>query len=574
MNFTKESSFNELIVNILIEELYRNKIDNYFISPGSRSTPLTSSAAYNSKLKKHIHFDERGAAFAALGYARATGKPGVLICTSGSAGANYFPAIGEASADSVPMIVITADRPPELHNVLANQTCNQQEMFGIHVKVFYNIAPPDKNISLENILSHVSRLIQTATIYPSGPVHINCMFREPLVLKKTKKDFSKYVSVIQGWINSDKPFLKIKAKKTILSNSSMFDKKIPTILIAGALRTNKEAQAVVRFAEKQNLPIFPDIRSGLRLSNKSENLISYYDQILSTNMLQTNKQYQVIHVGGNIVSKRLLQFIEKSNIEKYLVLHNSLHAYNPHHKMTENKNGAIEKLLQRLSKDIHPFNSQFLKYLTKCNKKVQSLISEYNFKFTEIAIARQLSQLVNKNSFIYSANSLSVRLLDMFADISDKNNRVIANRGLSGIDGTIASAVGFALGAKKRGTLLIGDLAFQHDINSLALLKKSEYPIVIVLLNNNGGKIFSYLPIAKEKEIYTDYFDTPQNMIFESTAAQYDLPYYFISSTRQFKEIYQKAQKLNRSSIIELALQDSEVFREQKKIENKIKKLV
>ena len=574
MNLTKASSFNELVVNILIEELYRNKIDNFFISPGSRSTPLTSSVAYNNKLTKHIHFDERGAAFAALGYSRGTGKPGVLICTSGSAGANYFPAVCESSADSVPMIVITSDRPPELHNVLANQTCNQQEMFGEQVKDFYNIAPPDKNISLEDILFHVSKLVQSTTSYPSGVVHINCMFREPLVFKKTKKDYSKYASVVQDWIDSDKPFLKIKPKKNILSYSSTFDKNLPTILIAGALRTNKEAQAVVRFAEKNNLPIFPDIRSGLRLSNKSENLISYYDQILSTNMLQTNKQYQVIHVGGNIVSKRLLQFIEKSNIENYLVLHNSLHAYNPHHKMTESKVGSIEKLLQQLSEDIQPFKSQFLKYVTKCNEKVKCLISEYDYKFTEIAIARQLSQLVHKNSFIYSANSLSVRLLEMFADISDKNNRVIANRGLSGIDGTIASAVGFALGAKKRGTLLIGDLAFQHDINSLALLKKLKHPIILVLLNNNGGRIFSYLPIAKDKEIFTDYFDTPQNMIFESTAAQYDLPYYFISSTGQFKELFKKVQKLKQSSIIEIALQDSEIFEEQKNIERKIKKLV
>ena len=133
MNLSQASSYNELLVNIIIEELYRHKIDNFFISPGSRSTPLTSSVAYNKNLSTHIHLDERGASFAALGYARATGKPGVLICTSGSAGANYYPAICEASADSIPMIILTADRPPELHDVGANQTCNQQYLFGQHV---------------------------------------------------------------------------------------------------------------------------------------------------------------------------------------------------------------------------------------------------------------------------------------------------------------------------------------------------------------------------------------------------------------------------------------------------------
>lgn len=574
MSLTHASSFNEFIANIIIEELYRNKIDNFFISPGSRSTPLTASVAHNSKLNKHIHFDERGAAFAALGYARATGKPGVLICTSGSAGANYFPAICEASADSVPMIVITADRPSELHDVLANQTFNQQNMFGEQVRGFLNIEPPKKNMSLQEILHNVSSLIQRAASYPSGPVHFNCMFREPLANRKTKKDFSNYTNEIQNWIDSGKPYIKLRRIKTNLSVSSKFDKKIPTILIAGALKTDKEAKAVLAFAENNNLPIFPDIRSRLRLADKSKNLISYYDQILSAKLLDSKNSYQVIHVGGNIVSKRLLEFVEKSKIEKYLVLHNSLYAYNPHHKMTESIIGSIEKLLPKLSDEMQPFDSKFLGLLYKSNENIKTVLSQYKYNFSEIAVTRQLSQSVKNNSFIYSASSMSIRLLDMFADTSDKNISLIANRGLSGIDGTIASAVGYAVGSNKSGTLLIGDLAFLHDINSLAFLKKSTRPLVIVLLNNNGGKLFSYLPIVKDKEIFTDYFETPQNIMFEHTTKQYDLPYYFISSVRQFKEIYLKAQKLNQSTIIEVACQDSEVFKEQKKIEKEIKKTI
>ena len=243
--------------------LFRNKIDNFFISPGSRSTPLTSSVAHNSKLNKHIHFDERGAAFAALGYARVTGKPGVLICTSGSAGANYFPAICEASADSIPMIIITADRPPELHDVLANQTFNQQNMFGEQVRGFLNIEPPNKSMSLQEILHNASSLIQKAVSYPLGPVHFNCMYREPLANRKTKKDFSNNTNEIQNWIDSGKPYIKLRRIKTNLSVSSKLDKKIPTILIAGAVKTDKEAKAVLAVAEKNRLPIFPDIRSRL-----------------------------------------------------------------------------------------------------------------------------------------------------------------------------------------------------------------------------------------------------------------------------------------------------------------------
>ncbi len=573
MSLTQASSFNELLANIIIEELFRNKIDTFFISPGSRSTPLTSSVASNKKLKKHIHFDERGSAFAALGYARATGKPSVLICTSGSAGANYFPAICEASADSVPLIVLTADRPPELHNVLANQTMSQQNLFGDKVKAFYNIEPFEKNSSLKEILSNVSSLIQQATTVPTGVVHINCMFREPLVFKNSKKDYSKYTSEISNWLKSDKPFQKKKIDKSKLSLGSQFTNSVRTFIIAGALKTKKEADAVVKFAEAYNLPVFADIRSGIRMSHKSKNIISYYDQFLLTTVLDSKKSYQVLHVGGNIVSKRLLLFIEKANIEKYLVLHNYTNAYNPHHKMTESYLGSIEKMLRQLPKQVEPFDKKFLNDLISCNAKLKSTIEKHDYKFSEISITRVLSQEVKNNSFICSANSLSVRLLDMYADSSDKNIQLVANRGLSGIDGTIATAVGYADGSRKGGTLLIGDLAFQHDLNSLALLKKSTQPMVIVLLNNNGGKIFSYLPIAQNKEIYTDYFETPQNISFENIAKQHDLPYNFVSSTRQFREIYKKRQTSKQSAIIEIGLQDSNVIKEQKKIEKEIKKL-
>ena len=573
MKLAKVSSFNELLVNILIEELSRHKIDAYFISPGSRSTPLTSTVAHNSHLKTYIHYDERGAAFQALGYAKATQKPGVLICTSGSAATNYYPAIAEASADNIPMVVLTADRPPELHNVLANQTFNQQNLFGTHVRAFYNIEPPTKHSSFKIILQNFSTTISKVVANPKGPIHINCMFCEPLVHAKRKKDFSQYILEIKDWIESDKPYAKINKSRTIHKPDIGFDKKISTILIAGAMQIKKESKAVLDFAERFNLPLFADIRSGLRLSKKSENLISYYDQMLTAKMLQTDRQYQIIHVGGNIVSKRLMQFIEKSNIKTYYVLHNSKNAYNPHHKLTHSSNGELIKLLQQMADKLQPFDKTFLKQMQDCNKKIKKTLAAYSYNFSEISIARILSQQVAKNSFIYSANSLSIRLMDMFAEPSEMNCTIIANRGLSGIDGTIASAVGYANGAKKSGTLLIGDLAFQHDLNSLSLLEKSEYPIVLVILNNNGGKIFSSLPIAKDTKIFNAYFETPQNMTFESIAKQYSLPYYFISSSRQFSEVFNKAQKTKKSVIIEIGLQDSEIKQEQNKIQATIKKL-
>ena len=573
MNLHLISSFNELQAKLLIEELYRNKIDTAFISPGSRSTPLTSAVAYHPKFKSLMHFDERGAAFAALGYARATGKAGVLICTSGSAGANYFPAICEASVDAVPMIVLTADRPRELHAVGANQTFDQHNLFGKQVRAFLNFEPPDAYTEFRDLLSKFSRTIQRTQQYTKGPVHINCMFREPLEIKKSKKSFAHYADELHDWLDSTKPFVHPKQKKQIKSVKTKLDIKTKTILIAGALQTEKEKKAVIQFAEKNRLPIFPDIRSGLRLSNVSKNIITYADHIVLSKQMKAWKSFQVIHIGGNLVSKRLLQFIQTSEIKSYTVIHNSLFAYNPHHKLTEKVKGPIEKILKNYSEKLKPFQHKFLSDLMQANKKVEQVFQKTITDFSEISIARTLSQHIKKNNFLCAANSLSIRCLDMYAHSSVGFLPIVSNRGLSGIDGTISTAVGYALGSKKRGTLLIGDLAFLHDINSLSLVANSKYPLVIVLLNNNGGKIFSYLPIAKDKNIYKEYFETPQNIIFEHTAKQYDLRYVAIDSTEQFITEYDKAQKSKQSTIMEIFLQNSEPLQIQKKIMKEIKKL-
>lgn len=573
MNLELASSYNELLAKILIEELFRNKITKAFISPGSRSTPLTSAVAYHPGFETQMHFDERGAAFSALGYARATGNPGVLICTSGSAGANYFPAICEASVDALPMIVLTADRPRELHAVGANQTFDQHNLFGKQVRAFLNFEPPDGYTEFRDILERFSTTIQRSLQYTKGAVHINCMFREPLEFKKSKKNYAYLIDDIDKWTNSSKPFIKFKQIKNQNVVTPIFNSKLPTILVAGALQTKQEQKAVILFAEKNNLPIFPDIRSGIRLSDKCKNIIPYYDHIILSQQMKKNKSFQVIHVGGNIVSKRLVQFVESSEIKSYTVIHNSLHAYNPHHKLTDDISGSIEKNLKVLSKSIKPFQVKFLSEMKEANQKVHALFNSNLKEFSELTVARAISQHVRNKSFLCTANSLSVRCLDMYADISDKDISLVSNRGLSGIDGTIATAVGYALGAKKRGTLLIGDLAFHHDINSLSLVSKSKYPIVIVLLNNNGGKIFSYLPIAKQKEIYTEYFETPQNMIFEDSAKQYKLQYVAVDSLDTFISAYKLAQKSKQSTIIEVSLQDSTPLQVQKSIMKEIKKL-
>ena len=558
-------STNELLAKLIIEELFRYNINRFFISPGSRSTPLTSAAAQDKRIKCSIHVDERGAAFQAIGYARATGKPGVLICTSGTAPSNYYPAVLEAEADAVPLIVLSADRPPNLHNVGANQTTDQTEMYGRHVKLFLNIQPPDKKTDFQEILKTFSTLVSTSMYHPCGPVHVNMMFDEPLAPMGRKKNYKKQSVSLSKWMKSSQPYNPLPVKNLENVNAE-FDSKAPAILIAGYLSTQKDASTVLRFAKKMNLPLFADIRSGIRFGYDSKNVISYYDSILKSDELDNLKNLQVIHIGGNIVSKRLHQFIERSDIKQYVVLYETKDPFNAHHKMTKSYSGNISTLVRSFEKNLQPFPKKNLQLFQKLNKKVDAYLHSHPEELSEVTIPRFIIEHIRNNSFLFAASSMPVRDLDMFAQTTSKKIPVYANRGLSGIDGTIASFTGVADGLNKRGVLLIGDLAFFHDMNSLALVKKSEQPLTIILINNNGGGIFSFLPIAQKKEIFEDYFGVGQHIDFKPIVEGFKLDYFTVDDKNSFVNLFKKVQQSKQSSVIEIVTDRKENFKLHKKL--------
>ena len=202
----KSSSLNALWAQLIVQELLRNQINQFVLSPGSRCTPLTAAVAAEKQAAALMHFDERGAAYFALGYARASGRPAVLVCTSGTAAANYYPAVVEASMDMLPLILLTADRPPELLASGANQTIEQVNLYGNYVRFHFELPCPDELVAPESILTLVDQAVYRATRSPAGPVHINCMFREPLAPSPLPKDFSPYLAGAQRWLNNNKPF--------------------------------------------------------------------------------------------------------------------------------------------------------------------------------------------------------------------------------------------------------------------------------------------------------------------------------------------------------------------------------
>ena len=276
---------NQLWGYLIVEELVRNGIDYFVISPGSRSTPLTVAVARHPQAQNTICLDERGAAFHAIGYARATGKPAVLICTSGSAAANYFPAAIEAATDHVPMIVLSADRPPELRQTGANQTINQVRLYGSYPVWQFDLPCPTAEIEPQMVLTTIDLAVSRSQQAPGGIVHLNCMFREPLA--PTDAPINIPESLVQ-WQKKSAPYTRYVRKLTSpaeLEIQSLIETIQQTgkgVLVVGQLKSVAEINAVSRLAAQLNWAVFADIQSGLRLSCDLPNLVHYFDLLLST----------------------------------------------------------------------------------------------------------------------------------------------------------------------------------------------------------------------------------------------------------------------------------------------------
>jgi 2-succinyl-5-enolpyruvyl-6-hydroxy-3-cyclohexene-1-carboxylate synthase len=562
------SHINDLWGALVVEELVRTGVTCFVISPGSRSTPLVYAVSQNKRATPDkqaspvLHFDERGAAFYALGHAKATGIPAVLICTSGTAAANYFPAVIEASADQVPLIILTADRPPELRGASANQTIDQVKLYGDYVRYQMDIPCPAENIPPEYILTTIDQAVYRSLRSPAGPVHLNFMFREPLAPTGRKESFNNYLESIGGWLKSSSPYTEYALayselpEETLKKITVIINKSKSGIIIAG--KSNDSAQ-VLSLSQKIGWPLFPDIASDLRLGVKNPNVIPFYDQLLFSEKLQKLQPETVLHFGSQPVSKRLLEFLEFARPKNYIRIAEHPKRHDPNHQVTlridSNISEFCKQIMDRpLKKSIGKQAEQF-KHLSKvvADTLREIIDTPPDDLITEPAVSRIISKHISKDSALFLGSSLPVREMDMYAVSNGASVPVEYNRGASGIDGTIATAIGYANGLRRAVTLLIGDLAFLHDLNSLALVQRSKFPLTIVIINNDGGGIFSFLPVVEIGKAFEPYFGTPHGLSFEKSAEQFDIASHHPKSITAFTKTYAASQKKKSSTIIEVS---------------------
>lgn len=539
-----------------IDELVSSGLEHVVISPGSRSTPLAILCTEHKRLKEWIIVDERSAAYFALGIAKKTNKPVALVCTSGTAAANYLPAIIEAYYGRVPLLILTADRPHELRHIGASQTINQLNMYGQFVKRFEEMALPDGD---EKMLRYVRNSASTAVHITMegnpGPVHLNFPFREPLVPNlsldnlwgtKTQKQFNvtldgkKGLSIVQ--------VEKLVTKLTGLSRG---------VIVCGPQVDELLAGNIVALSEKLQAPILADPTSQLRAGNHSlKNIIANYDAIFRVVSLREKlKPDYIIRFGAMPISKHYLYYVQTHEAASQIVVENSKDMREPTNHPSDyifaDSNLVCEQLLGGM-KD-YVANVDWLQTWQEKDQVAQNEIAKTTGEeITEGDVVTQVLEALPEPSDLFIANSMPVRDLDTYFMPTNKNITVHANRGVSGIDGVTSSALGIAAVSQIKPTLIIGDLSFYHDLNSLLIAKQYHLDLTIVLINNDGGGIFSFLPQAQEAKHFESLFGTAHGLEFSKAIDMYDGKYELVNQVSTLQKALEKSYQTTGLSVIEI----------------------
>lgn len=502
------------------------------ISPGSRSTSLAYAFASTDNLDVYMQVDERSAAYFALGLAKASGNPVVLLCTSGTAASNYHPAITEAYYARIPLIVMTADRPHELREVGAPQAIDQIRMYGEHVKYSVDMPLPEDNSDIHDFIDrHISRAFSVATTAPSGPVHLNVPFREPLLIDFDRATpTSTFSQRLAGAATLD--VAKVQLIKDILAESDT------GIIIAGELPVGLDKQAFWQFASALQWPVLCDPLSNLR-SEVPEHCaplcIDHYDSLLKSVVFCDKVMPKtVIRFGAQPVSKSLSLYLKKVRPTTVIAVDES-----PEFR---DSLGVVTHHIQTATHAIFPIivdkpKTAYTELWVEANQLATTMTNSYKTVTGDEGIfAKMLLEYLPTGSDLVSGSSMPIRDVDTFFRATTKNVTIFANRGTNGIDGVVSTAFGIQAARKRPTWLYIGDLSFLHDVNGLIVSRFHDMDLTIVIMNNDGGGIFSYLPQSGVTNHFEELFGTPTGLTFNHIAAMYDAQYAAIRTPAEFQD--------------------------------------
>ncbi len=568
--------------NTFVNQLAALGVKYACISPGSRSTPLTYSLAINKKIKCFVNIDERSSAFFALGLAKASGIPVIIVTTSGTAIAELYPAIIEAYQQRTSLIICTSDRPPELIGTGANQTINQYNIYRNHIRWFRDVGLPSVKEYGLHYLQKVAFKAFKISIDDKGPVHINFPFAKPL------EPFS-FDEVADEKLFSLKPIRDIKKKSIQVKIEK--DRKINRVaelamqfekglIIAGPMEHDTQTVNKIKtLAKITKYPVLADGVSHLRfnISKSEKNIISNYHSFLSSNKFC--KKYKpdfILNFGGTPTSANLINYLADCDAERFQVNeYGDLHDPSRKTKVILNYSaGAFTAALINLLSEgmFERKKSKWIAEFAKAesiSEKVKTSLLKANKKLNEPQIIAWLVKELSPRTNLFIGNSLPIRDFDYFSGTFSKLFNIYCNRGASGIDGIVSTALGVA-SIKKPVALVVGDLSFLHDLNSLLIAKKNNIPIMIIVINNNGGGIFLTLPISKKTKLLKEYFITPQSLNTKNIVEAFGIKYKLIKSKTDLREKLQNV-KLKEPVVLEIKTNANESAKLRKKIFNAVK---
>jgi 2-succinyl-5-enolpyruvyl-6-hydroxy-3-cyclohexene-1-carboxylate synthase len=496
--------FGELVV----KALGAFGVDHFVVSPGSRSTPLALAVAGLPADQVTVCIDERSAAFHALGRTKATRSPTALICTSGTAGAHYFPAIIEARECGLPLVVLTADRPPELRHCHAGQTIDQLKLFGSYPVFQAELPVPEcSQVLLRQVREIIRRAVEAAIGAPRGPVHLNCPFREPFTSDGETGSFTLDPLILEGL----QP-----ARRTHASPGQLPNLPEKTLILAGPrpwLDPSSEWESLLDLSWNRGFPVLVDAANPLRYhASESPHVIIHYDRLVRDDATwETLKPEAVIMWGEPPTSKVLRQRLAGMDIRGYLVGEGK-RGFNPLHGKIEWAGKSVAAFVERT----RGTKGHFGEHWGNADRKMEAAL------LTELAkphdlfegdIHRILGECLPTDAPVIYSSSLAIRDAEWFMPLRREPLHPFSQRGANGIDGMLSLSRGIVAGMRRPGWLVTGDLAFLHDTNGLLGCAEDDPGLFVILINNQGGGIFEFLPVAGQAS-FERLFATPQPVDF------------------------------------------------------------
>src|SRR5215813_3621977 len=558
-------SLAHLHATVVVEELRRCGVEVFCLSPGARAIPLVLALEEQPAVVTKLFNDERSAAFWAQGAAKSGALP-CLVCTSGTAAANYLPAVIEAALAGTPLLVLTTDRPFELHYAKANQTLPQRDLFSPFVQAAFDIPAPEQRLFLHALLANLDQAVFEMQ-RTARPVHLNLAYRKPFVEEAFTVTtlLPEEADDLVRWSARDTPYctyLQSQPRLTASDTQRMVDcitAATNIVCVAGPLAPTSVTAAIRTLATRLGAPLLADINSGLRCDGHETPVLALYNLYLRKAAARLPQTDLVLYFGDRIVSEPLREYLAAFRTEFILCSPYPLRQdaienefMYPTIKVWGDPGAFAEDLVSVLP--ARP-STALARALATCESAAQQqlptlLDASATGSLAEGRIIYEVFQHVHAGSAVFLSASLIFREADYFVPFLQKRLSVGANRGATGIDGVLSSGIGFGEGLRTPCTVLIGDQALLHDLNALALLTCASVPVYVIVINNHSGAIFHFFDLGDTGERLRN----PHAWDFRGVAENFRLAYVRPSSLQAFVAAYQEAQLQRRSTVFEIVV--------------------